>query len=75
MWTFILGVVIGGLLGVMMMALCSANKDEPLDGLIRRLSDKAQREEKKAMATDDALLHSRAEGMWDIICEIRRKDG
>ena len=74
MWTFLLGLVVGALFGVMIMALCIANRPEPQDKLVRRLSDKAQKAERKAIAEDDALGQARAEGMWEIVCDIRHGD-
>ena len=74
MWMFLLGLAVGSLFGVMVMALCAIQRHDSLevDKCITIASNMAKNAAEEAKKTDDALGKCRAEGMWAVAQELKR---
>lgn len=69
MSSFFLGCALGAILGVLMAALCAAQKLTDNDYIARvdKVRKKAVEAEKIARALDDATKQAQVEGMWEAI--------
>ena len=69
MSNFLLGCALGAILGVLMVALCAAQKVTDNDYIARidRVRKLAKDTDNKAKATDDPMTKAQAEGMWEVV--------
>jgi hypothetical protein len=69
MGNFLLGTLLGSVIGVLVMALCAAQKMTESDYIARidRVRKLATDTGAKAKKTDDAMGKAKAEGMWEAV--------
>ena len=69
MGNFLLGAFLGCVIGVMMMALCAAQRltEDDYVARIDRVRKLATDTEKKAKSVDDAMGQAKADGMWEAV--------
>ena len=69
MGNFLLGTLLGSVIGIMVMALCAAQKltEDDYVARIDRVRKMATETGTKAKKTDDAMGQAKADGMWEAI--------
>lgn len=69
MSNFLLGCALGAIFGILMAALCAAQKmcDNDLIARIDKVRKSATDASHKANASDDAIDLARADGMWEAV--------